>query len=223
MSVLFSRPARIAALACLPLIALAGCSKNKGELVVDDTVGVTALRSPCPLVEVPEMTGDVTLLAPGRDDAGAIDTVATLTDVRSTCDDAARASKLTTRVEFDVIVRRTDTHGARHLDLPTFVVVQRGGTSIVAKHINMIGVDFADGQARATAHGSTSAMVSRDEATLPAAIRARLARKRKAGDTDAAVDPLSLPEVKAALARATFEVLVGFQMTDRQLAYNARR
>ncbi len=76
MSVLFSRPARIAALACLPLIALAGCSKNKGELVVDDTVGVTALRSPCPLVEVPEMTGDVTLLAPGRDDAGAIDTVA---------------------------------------------------------------------------------------------------------------------------------------------------
>jgi hypothetical protein len=66
-------------------------------------------------------------------------------------------------------------------------------------------------------------MVSRDEATLPAAIRARLARKRKAGDTDAAVDPLSLPEVKAALARATFEVLVGFQMTDRQLAYNARR
>ncbi len=223
MSVLFSRPARIGTLACLPLIALAGCSKSHGELVVDDGVGVTALRSPCPIVEVPEMTGDVTLLAPGRDDAGAIDTVASLTNVRSTCDDAARAAKLTTRVEFDVIARRNDTHGARHIDLPTFAVVQRGGSAIVAKHVGTIGIDFADGQARATAHGSATTMVSRDEATLSPAIRARLARKRKAGDTDAAVDPLSLPEVKAALSNATFEVLVGFQMTDQQLAYNARR
>jgi len=31
-----------------------------GELVVDDSVGVTALRSPCPIVAIPEMTGDVT-------------------------------------------------------------------------------------------------------------------------------------------------------------------
>ena len=66
-------------------------------------------------------------------------------------------------------------------------------------------------------------MVDREEATLPAAIRAKLTRKRKPGDTDAAVDPLSLPEVKTALARATFELLIGFQLTDQQLAYNARR
>jgi hypothetical protein len=223
MSVPNSRLARIGALACLPLLALAGCSKNHGELVVDDTVGVTALRSPCPIVEVAEMTGDVTLLTPGRADSGAIDTVATLTNVRSTCNDAARADKLTTRVEFDVIARRTDTRGARHVDLPTFAVVQRGGTSIVAKHVTATGVDFADGQDRATVHGSVTTQVSRDEASLPAAIRARLIRKRKAGDTDAAVDPLSLPDVKAALSKATFEVLVGFQMTDQQLAYNARR
>ena len=49
------------------------------------------------------------------------------------------------------------------------------------------------------------------------------ARRRKAGEAEAAVDPLSLPEVKAAVERASFEVLVGFQLNERQLAYNATR
>ena len=46
----------------VPLIALAiaGCAK-KGELVISDGVGVTALRSACPTVGVPDYTGDVTL------------------------------------------------------------------------------------------------------------------------------------------------------------------
>ena len=219
----FTRTARIGALACLPLLVLAGCSKNHGELVVDDTVGVTALRSPCPLVGIPEMTGDITLLAPGRLDSNAIDTVATITNLRHSCDNDLHQAKLTSRVDFDVLARRNDTHGARHLDLSYFSVVERGGGTIVAKHVSTIGIDFADGQDRASAHGTASAVVDREEATLSAAIRAKLTRKRKPGDTDAAVDPLSLPEVKAALARATFELLIGFQLTDQQLAYNARR
>ena len=219
----FTRFARIGAIACLPLLVLAGCTKNHGELVVDDTVGVTALRSACPLVGIPEMTGDITLLAPGRLDSNAIDTVAAITDLRKSCDSDPRQSKLTTRVDFNVLARRNDTRGARHLDLPYFSVVERGGGTIVAKHVSTIGIDFADGQDRASAHGTASAVVDRDEATLPTAIRNRLTRKRKPGDTDAAVDPLSMPEVKAALAKATFELLIGFQLTDQQLAYNARR
>lgn len=203
--------------------ALAGCSKNHGELVVDDTVGVTALRSPCPLVGVPEMTGDITLLTPGRSDAAAIDVVAALTNVRSACNDAARLTQLATQVDFDVVARRTDPRGARHLDLPFFSVVERGGATIVAKKIGSVSVDFADGQTRAIGHGIATAQVDRNEASLPAAIRAKLTRKRKPGDTDAAIDPLSQPDVKAALSKATFEVLVGFQLTDRQLAYNATR
>lgn len=67
-----------------------------------------------------------------------------------------------------------------------------------------------------------AAFVDAAEATLPADIR-RFTRKRRAGDADAAVDPLSDPDVKAALARAEFEVLVGFQLTQDQLAYNATR
>jgi hypothetical protein len=37
------------------------------------------------------------------------------------------------------------------------------------------------------------------------------------------VDPLTRPEIKGAVQRATFEALVGFQLTDDQLKYNATR
>ena len=50
-----------------------------------------------------------------------------------------------------------------------------------------------------------------------------VARERKAGDEDAALDPLADPAVRAAVQRATFELLVGFQLTEAQLAYNATR
>jgi hypothetical protein len=84
-------------------------------------------------------------------------------------------------------------------------------------------VTFAAGQDRAQAHGKAGAFVDKAEATLPSDVRDRIMRKRRAGDSDAAVDPLSQPDVKAAVARATFEVLVGFQLDDKQLAYNATR
>jgi hypothetical protein len=65
--------------------------------------------------------------------------------------------------------------------------------------------------------------VARSAATLPDDVREKLTRKRKAGDQDAAVDPLSTPEVRQAVLRASFEALVGFQLTDEQLKYNATR
>jgi hypothetical protein len=65
--------------------------------------------------------------------------------------------------------------------------------------------------------------VSRAAATLPADVRKVLTRERKAKDLDAAVDPLSKPEIRDAVARATFEHLVGFQLTQEQLRYNATR
>ena len=46
---------------------------------------------------------------------------------------------------------------------------------------------------------------------------------RKAGDVDAALDPMADPQVRAAVQAATFEMLVGFQLTEEQLAYNATR
>jgi hypothetical protein len=58
---------------------------------------------------------------------------------------------------------------------------------------------------------------------LPQEVRDRLTRRRKAGDEDAAVDPLADPKIRQAVASASFEALVGFQLTQDQLRYNATR
>jgi len=202
-------------------VALAGC-KSRGELVVDDSVGVTAVRSACPAVGIPDYTGDVTIFrTPGDRTAANIDVVAAMTNVRSQCNDTGE--KVFSQVTFDVLGRRLDTRGARQVTVPYYVSVLRGGSAVVTKRIGSVTLNFADGQERAQASSQGSAYIDRAEATLPADIRERITRKRKAGDADAAIDPLAEPEVKAAVARATFEVLVGFQLDQDQLAYNATR
>lgn len=202
-------------------LVLAGC-RGTGDLVVDEGVGVTAVRSACPAVGVPDYTGDVTLFrTAGVTTADNIDAVAALTNLRSTCNDSG--DKVYTTATFDVLVRRTDTRGARQVTLPYFVTVLRGGTAVISKRVGQVTVSFADGQERARATGQASAYVDKAEASLPPDIREMITRKRKAGDADAAIDPLSRPEVRAAVNRATFEVLVGFQLTQDQLTYNATR
>ena len=201
--------------------ALAGC-RGTGDLVVDEGVGITAVRSACPAVGVPDYTGDITLFrTPGSTTADNIDVVGALTNVRSTCNETGE--KVFTSATFDVLARRTDVRGARQVTLPYFVTVLRGGSAVISKRIGSVTINFADGQERAQVSGSASAYVDKAEASLPADIREQITRKRKAGDADAAVDPLSRPEVKAAVARATFEVLVGFQLSQDQLTYNATR
>lgn len=201
--------------------ALVGC-RGTGDLVVDEGVGVTAVRSACPAVGVADYTGDVTLFrTAGVTTADNIDLVGALTNVRSTCNETGE--KVYTAATFDVLARRTDTRGARQVTLPYFVTVLRGGSAVISKRVGSVTINFPDGQERAQASGSASAYVDKAEASLPADIREQITRRRKAGDADAAVDPLSRPEVKAAVARATFEVLVGFQLSQDQLTYNATR
>jgi len=201
--------------------ALAGC-RSSGDIVVDQGVGIQAFRSACPAVGIPDYTGDVTLFrTPGDTSAANVDVVATMTNVRSQCNESG--DKVYTSVTFDVLARRTDTAGARQVTVPYFVTVLRGGRAVVTKRVGQVTINFADGQERAQVSGQGSAYVDKAEATLPAEIRERITRKRKAGEEDAAIDPLSQPEVKAAVARATFEVMVGFQLSQDQLTFNATR
>src|SRR3546814_16379753 len=79
------------------------------------------------------------------------------------------------------------------------------------------------GAARAQTRGQATAIVNRAAATLPEDIRDEITRKRKPGDVDAAIDPLSQPNVREAVLRASFEALVGFQLTEDQLKYNLTR
>lgn len=210
-----------------PLLALAlvgaleGC-RSKGDIVVDEGVGITAVRSACPAVGIPDYTGDITVFRnPGDTTASNVDLVAAMTKVRSQCNETG--AKVYTTVSFEVNARRTDTRGARTVTLPYFVTVLRGGSAVVAKRNAAVTLTFADGQERATTSGTGSAYVDKAEASLPADIRQRITRKRRGGDVDAAVDPLALPEVKAAIKRATFDVLVGFHLNQQQLNYNATR
>lgn len=201
--------------------ALAGC-KTSGDIVVDEGVGITAVRTACPAVGVPDYTGDITLFrAPGDTTAANIDLTASITNVRPQCND--QGAKVYSTASFDVLARRTDVRGARTVELPFFSTVVRGGRAVISKRIGTVTLTFADGQERAQARGTASAYVDKAEATLSQDIRRRITRKRKAGDMDAALDPLQDPQVKAAIARATFELLVGFQLTQDQLTYNATR
>lgn len=221
---MMTRRAQLIAIATIAA-AVAGC-RSSGELVVDEGVGITAVRSACPAAGIPDFTGDVTVFrAGGGRTAGDIDVVAAMSNLRTQCNDGSKdaSGKVYASATFDVFGRRTDTRGARQVTLPYYVSVLRGGSSVVTKRVGQVVLDFADGQERAQAKGQGSAYIDRVEATLPAAIRERITRKRKAGDQDAAVDPLSEPDVRAAVARATFELLVGFQLDETQLSYNATR
>lgn len=203
------------------MMALAGCAKQ-GDLVVDQGVGITALRTKCPAVGIPDYTGDITLFRQGGQQfASDIDVTANITNLRSTCNDSGE--RVYSEATFDVFARRADTRGARQVSLPYFVTVLRGGSAVVTKQVGTVTIAFADGQERARASAKAGSHVLAAEATLPDDIRDQITRERKAGDPDAAVDPLSDPAVRAAVQRATFEMLVGFNLSQQQLAYNVTR
>lgn len=207
-----------AAIVALSLTILGGCS-TEGELT---TGGILAVRTACPSVAIPSGTGDITLFNPETSrDANAIDVVANVTNVRSTCNDSGEY--VVTNATFDVYAQRRDARGPRQVVLPYFATVVQGGTNVVSKRLGRVALNFADGQYRASTSAAATSQVLRSAATLPEAVRRDIARVRKPGDADAAIDPMARPEVRAAVQRATFEMLVGFQLTPEQLAYNATR
>ena len=200
---------------------LAGCSRD-GELDVSSGVGISTTRTGCPTVAVPDGTGDITIFNPASSqDASAIDVVASITNVRPTCNEGGE--KIFSQASFDVQARRTDTRGARSVTMPYFSTVVQGGSAVVAKRLGRVTLQFADGQPRATASGQAASYIDGASARLPADIVAKITKKRKPGDADAALDPMADPEVRAAVVRSSFEMLVGFQLTEDQLKYNITR
>ncbi|HMS20134.1 hypothetical protein [uncultured Sphingorhabdus sp.] len=205
----------------LALLVLAGCAKD-GELEVNSGVGVTATRTGCPTVAVADGTGDITLFVQGApQNADSVDVVASITKVRPSCNSSG--AKIYSVADFEVQARRSDARGARSVTLPYFSTVVQGGTAVVAKRIGQVTVNFADGQYRAQAAAKGAAYIDPASAALPPEIVEKITRKRKPGDVDAALDPMADPEVRAAIQRASFELLLGFQLTEDQLRYNVTR
>lgn len=201
--------------------SLAACSKD-GELDVSSGVGVNVTRTGCPTVAVPDGTGDMTLFDPASSqDANAIDVVASITNIRPTCNSGGE--KIYSQASFDVLARRNDVRGARTITVPYFTTVVQGGSAVIAKRIGQVTLQFADGQPRASATAQAASYVDGNAARLPAEIVQKITKKRKPGDVDAALDPMADPEVRAAVVRSSFEMLIGFQLTEDQLRYNVTR
>lgn len=208
----------------LAVLALTACA-DKNELAIDaGGVGQRITRSICPAVAIPTYTGDVTLFdPPSSRDAKAIDVVATLTDVHADCNGDTEAPTLDSNVTFRIEARRERTQGARDVTLPYFATVLRGGTNIISKQVGQVTLHFADGQARASASATARATIQRAAATLPEEVRNQITRKRRPTDADASIDPMNDPKVRRAVTGASFELLLGFQLTEAQLSYNATR
>jgi len=208
-------------LAALLALTLLGACRHTGD-VADETAGVYAVRSTCPILGVPSGTGDITLFnPPGSTDSRAIDVTATITDVRSTCQDAG--NDVVSTATFTVVGLRRDAGPARQVLLPYFDVALQGGAKVVAKRVGQAALNFAAGDIHGWTRVQATVRVNRGAATLPASVRQTITRERKPGDPQAALDPLSDPAVRAAVANATFEHLVGFQLTQDQIKYNATR
>jgi hypothetical protein len=209
--------------ALIGALALGACAHEQDIELANDSVGLRITRSACPAVGIPAYTGDVTMFrAPGSRTAADIDVVADLTDVVPQCTDSG-SGPLTSTVSFTVEGRRSDVRGARDVTLPYFATALRGGTEIVSKQLGSVGLHFADGAARATTTGTASVTLDRSAIAISEKVRDRLTKKRKATDADASIDPMTDPEIRSAVNRASFELLLGFQLSDDQLAYNATR
>jgi hypothetical protein len=201
---------------------LAGACSQTGQLTAENGGGVYAVRSSCPIVGIPAGTGDVTLFNPqGSTDARAIDVTATITDLRNTCADSG--NDVVSRATFTVVALRRDAGPARQVILPYFDVALQGGGKVVAKRIGQLALNFPAGGLHAWTRVQATVRVNRGAASLPADVRRKLTQPRKPGDPSAAVDPMADPAIRTAVANATFEHLVGFQMSQDQLRYNATR
>jgi hypothetical protein len=210
---------RLAALAAV--ILLSAC-RQTGDLTAENGGGVYAVRSACPIAGIPAGTGDITLFNPADSrDSRAIDVTAAITDLRATCQDSG--NDVVSTATFTIVGLRRDAGPARQVLLPYFDVALRGGSNVAAKQIGQAVLNFAAGDIHAWARVQATVRVNRSAATLPANVQEILTRPRKAGEAEAAVDPLADPAVQRAVASATFEQLVGFELTQDQLKYNATR
>jgi hypothetical protein len=196
----------------LTAAALAGCERD--PFVVK--------RTTCPAVAIPQYAGEVTRFSPADSrDQSALDFTAAITGVRSTCDE--RGATVDTVATYDVVAMRRAPGPAREETLPVFAAVTRGGQSLVSKEVGQVVVRFADGQTRGVGRGQARSAINRAEVALPGDIVKKITRERKPGDPDAAIDPLARPDVRDQVRRATFELLIGFQLSAPELAYNARK
>jgi hypothetical protein len=153
--------------------------------------------------------------------ASAIDVVATITNLRGSC--VASGARLVTSAA-STCSRCAATIAGRATWCSLF---RDGGAVGHQRRLQAQGPGRGAVRRRllprARRRARRLSSVAASAATLPQNIRRLITAERRAGDPNAALDPLSDPAVRQAVEQARFELLVGFELTADQLRYNATR
>jgi hypothetical protein len=180
--------------------ALSGCKSNNPLLIT---------RTSCPAVAVVKYANNYAQFAPGSNySAGGLELTAQMGDVRVACQDKGGAPVST--ISFEVSAARATAAGASQATVPYFVTVIEEGTTILSKQIYGAPVPFADGSLRGTVRQSFSTTTP----FVPLPPEPSKKKKREAFQ-EFAED--SRPKA------ARYEILIGFQLTEAQAAYNVQR
>ena len=150
----------------------------------------------------------------------AIDVTATITDVRATCQDRA------TTWSRPRPSRRRPAPRCRPRAAGRAALFRRraaGRQPVVAKRVGQVVLNSRPATSTRWTRVQATVRVNRAAATLPANVRGNPDPSAQGRRAEAAVDPLADPGGPRRGASATFEHLVGFQMTQDQLKYNATR
>src|SRR6476660_6526560 len=159
-------------LAAIAAVVLLSACRHAGDVTSENGGGIYSIRSACPIAGIPAGTGDITLFnPPSSTDSRAIDVSATISDLRTTCQDSG--NDVISTATFTVVALRRDAGPARQVVL-----------------------NFAAGDLHGWARVQATVRVNRGAATLPANVRAILTRPRKAGEAEAAIDPLADPAIR---------------------------
>ena len=199
-------------------LGLAACARE-GDI---QQTGILTSYTACPPVAIVAPTGDVTLFNPASSrDANAIDVVAHITNLRSTCDESGEHIVTQRKLRRAGAEARQSRRARRRA--PLFRHRRSGRWQCRRQARRQVGLHFDDGQYRATPPERRPRRCCARRRPCPRTSAARSPASGAPGDADAAIDPMADPAVRSAVEPARFELLVGFELTADQLTYNATR
>ncbi len=191
----------IALFALCSAALVSGCKSDNPLLIT---------RTSCPAVAVVKYANNYARFAPGaKYSAAGLELSAQLSNVQVSCADA-RGGAPVSSVSFDLSAVRASATTAEQADIPYFVTIVENGTTILSKQVYAAPVQFAEGASRAMVRQSFSATTP----FVPLPPEPSQKEKRKQFQQFAED---SRPKA------AQFEILIGFQLTEEQAAYNVQR
>jgi hypothetical protein len=178
------------------LLALAGCASN--PLIVR--------RTSCPAVAVVKNASTMTRFSTqGRYDAQDVQLTAMISNIQPSC--VERRDGAVTAVRFEILAARRAAAGVQEVQLPYFIMLVKDGQTILAKQIYGTSVRFEE-------NGSNAAVLQTVSVISPLVPLPERPKRSKEEEYDEFAPP---PKP------ATYEVLIGFQLTDAEAAYNVGR